>query len=120
MAGFRETLEGIAQRIEDVRLLVIMGTDGIPVDRYVPKFDPNLEAVAAEYTTLLRSSLQTAADTGLGELREVTIVNERLTAVLIAITREYYLFAAFGPQANVGHGRYVLRLAGMALEREFS
>jgi predicted regulator of Ras-like GTPase activity (Roadblock/LC7/MglB family) len=120
VAGFRETLEAIAQRVPELRMLVIMGTDGIPVDRYVVRPDPNMEAVAAEYTTLLRSSLQTAADTGLGDLHEVTIVNERLTAVLVAITREYYLFAALGPGANVGQSRYVMRLAGLALEKEFA
>lgn len=120
MAGFSDTLNSIADRIPQVRMLVIMGTDGIPVDRYVREADASLEAVAAEYTTLLRASLTAAHDTGLGTLREVTVVNDALTALLISITPEYFLFAALAPGARVGEARFVLRLAGYALEPEFA
>lgn len=120
MAGFTETLKAIAERIPEVRLLLIMGTDGIPVDRYLRVPDPNLETLAAEYTTLLRASLSAAQDTGLGALREVTVVGDELTALLIGITPEYFLFAALGPGARVGEARYVLRLAGYRLAPEFA
>ncbi len=120
MAGFADALRSIAERVPQVRMLVIMGTDGIPVDRYVRAAAPELEAVAAEYTTLLRASLTAAHDTGLGQLREVTVVNDRLIALLVAITSEYYLFAALEPGARVGEARYVLRLASYTLEPEFA
>lgn len=120
MAGFADTLKAIADRIPEVRMLLIMGTDGIPVDRYVRVADPDLEAIAAEYTTLLRASLTAAHDTGLGVLREVTVVNDALTALLVGITPEYFLFAALGPGARVGEARFALRLAGYRLEPEFA
>jgi predicted regulator of Ras-like GTPase activity (Roadblock/LC7/MglB family) len=120
VAGFADTLNAVAARLPHVRMLVIMGTDGIPVDRYVREPDASLEAIAAEYTTLLRTSLTAAHDTGLGALREVTVVNDALTALLVAITPEYFLFAALAPGARVGEARYVLRLAGYRLEPEFA
>lgn len=120
MAGFAETLKAIADRIPEVRMLMIMGTDGISVDRYVRAADPNLEAIAAEYTTLLRASLSAAHDTGLGALREVTVVNDGLTALLVGITPDYFLFAMLAPGARVGEARYRLRLAGYRLEPEFA
>jgi predicted regulator of Ras-like GTPase activity (Roadblock/LC7/MglB family) len=98
---------------------MIMGTDGIPIERLVVRADPNLEAVAAEYTTLLRASLSAASDTGLGELLELSIVTERMTALLTSITSEYFLFAALGAGALTGRARHALRMAGSALEREF-
>ena len=81
--------------------------------------NPNIEAVAAEHTTLLRASLAAASDTGLGALRELAITTERLTTLLVAITPEYFLFASLTPGALMGRARFALRLAGLALEREF-
>lgn len=123
MAGFADTLNEIASRIPQVRMIVIMGTDGIPVERYVRMEDAdlehNLEALAAEYATLLRNSLSVAQDTQLGALREVTVVNDTLTALLVSITPDYYLFAALAPGARVGEARFILRLAGLRIEPEF-
>ena len=119
MTGFKDSLEQIARRVPETQVVMIMGTDGIPIEKLVVRPDPNLEAVAAEYTTLLRASLSAAADTGLGELRELAVVTEKLTALLIEVTPEYFLFAALGPGAMAGRARYALRLASLALVKEF-
>ena len=119
MAGFRSVLDGIAARIPETQLLMIMGTDGIPVEKLIVRPDPNLDAVAAEYTTLLRSSVNAASDTGLGGLQELSIVTDKMVALLVAITPEYYLFAALAPGALTGRARFALRAAGLSLEQEF-
>ena len=120
MSGFSEALQSIAARVPETQVLIVMGTDGIPIDKLVLRPEPNLDAVAAEYTTLLRASLSAAADTGLGELKELSIVTERMVALLVSITPEYFLFAALAPGALVGRARHALRAAGFALEREFA
>ena len=119
MGTFAEALRGIAARVPETQVLMIMGTDGIPIERLVVRPDPNFEAVAAEYTTLLRASVSAAGDTGLGDLQELSVVTEKLTALLVGITGEYFLFAALAPGALTGRARFALRLAGMALQREF-
>jgi predicted regulator of Ras-like GTPase activity (Roadblock/LC7/MglB family) len=119
LSGFSEALQGIAHRVPEAQLLIIMATDGIPVEKLVLKPSPNLEAVAAEYTTLLRASVSAATDTGLGELHELTIVTEKMVALLVGITSEYFLFAALAPGALTGRARFALRVAGMSLEKEF-
>ena len=119
MGGFAEALNAIAGKVPEAQLLIIMATDGIPVQKLVVRQDPNLEAVAAEYTALLRASVSAATDTGLGNLHELTVVTDRMTALLVGITPEYFLFAAFAPETVAGRARFVLRLAGMALEKEF-
>jgi predicted regulator of Ras-like GTPase activity (Roadblock/LC7/MglB family) len=120
VAGFSEPLRRIAASVPETQLIMIMGTDGIPIERLVVQPDPNLEAVAAEYTTLLRASLSAASDTGLGELQELTVVTERMTALLVGITPEYFLFAALAPGALVGRARHLMRSAGRSLEHEFA
>lgn len=119
VTAFAEALRTIAARVPETQVLMIMGTDGIPIERLVVRPDPNLEAVAAEYTTLLRASVSAAGDTGLGELLELSVVTEKLTALLVGITGEYFLFAALAPGALTGRARFAMRVAGMALQREF-
>ena len=62
---------------------------------------------------------QGIADTGLGGLRELAVVTERMTTVLVAITPDYFMFAALSPGAIVGRARFALRLAGLNLRGEF-
>ncbi len=120
MGAFAESLRGIVSRVPETQILIIMATDGIPVERLVVRPDPNLEAVAAEYTTLLRASVTAAADTGLGNLQELSIVTEKMVALLVAITPEYFLFAGLTAGAVTGRARFALRRAALALEAEFS
>ena len=117
--AFGEALRIVSTRVPETQMLMIMGTDGIPIEKLVVRPDPNLEAVAAEYTTLLRASVSASSDTGLGELRELWVVTEKLIAILVSITDEYFLFAALAPGALAGRARFALRLAGMSLKREF-
>jgi predicted regulator of Ras-like GTPase activity (Roadblock/LC7/MglB family) len=119
VAGFRETLQGIAERVPEAEVLMVIGTDGIPIDKIAPHPVSDIETVAAEHTTLLRASQSSAADTGLGGLRELAVVTERMTTLLVAITPEYFLFAALAPGAIVGRARFALRLAGLSLRSEF-
>lgn len=117
--AFANALQAISRRVPETQVVMIMGTDGIPIEKLVVRPDPNLEAVAAEYTTLLRASVSAASDIGLGELRELSVVTEKMTALLIGITAEYFLFAALAPGAVTGRARFALRLAGLALRKEF-
>lgn len=119
MTAFTDALRRIAETVPETQLLIIMGTDGIPIERLAVRTDPRLEAVAAEYTTLLRASLSAASDTGLGELQELSVVTEKMTAILVGITGDYFLFAALGPGAFAGKARFALRMASEALRTEF-
>ena len=119
MPAFADSLREIATRVPETQMVMIIGTDGIPIERLTLRPDPNLEAIAAEYTTLLRASLAAAADTGLGALQELTIVTERTTTLLVSITPEYFLFASLDPGALTGRARCARRIASLDLKREF-
>lgn len=119
MATFGDALEGIAARVPEAEVLMVIGTDGIPIDKLTVREVGEIDAVAAEHTTLLRASLTSATDTGLGDLQELAVVTDRMTTLLLSITPEYYLFAALSPGAVVGRARFALRLAGLSLRGEF-
>src|SRR5687767_10488145 len=99
---------------------MIMGTDGIPIEKLVLRPSANMDAVAAEYTTLLRSSVAAATETGLGDLLELSVVTEKMTALLVGVTREYFMFAALSPGALMGRARFALRVASLNVRQEFA
>jgi predicted regulator of Ras-like GTPase activity (Roadblock/LC7/MglB family) len=117
--AFADALRRVAGRVPEAEVLMIIGTDGIPIEKLLIRPDPNMEAVAAEHTTLLRASLAAAADTGLGALQELVVGTERMTTLLVAITPEYFLFASVAPGAVMGRARFALRLAALSLRPEF-
>jgi len=120
--SFSDTLGGLAKRIEGAVAAIILGIDGIPIERYITALEPGLdvEMIATELTTLLRRGMHTATDTALGDLREMVIVTEKLTILLRPITPDYFLMLAVIPGGNVGRARYELRKAQLVLEEEFA
>jgi predicted regulator of Ras-like GTPase activity (Roadblock/LC7/MglB family) len=120
--SFNDTLARIVGQIEGAVAAVILGIDGIPIDRYVDGLDPDLdiELMATELTTLLRRSMRTASDTALGELHELVLAADRMTFLLRPITSDYFLLLALVPGGNVGRARYELRKAQMVLMAEFA
>ncbi|HVG22020.1 MAG TPA: hypothetical protein VNI02_23500 [Blastocatellia bacterium] len=120
--GFIDTLTHITDRIEGCAAVVILGIDGIPIERQVRDIDPalDIDLIATEFTTLVRRSMRTAADTGLGDLREMVFVTDLMTFVLRPITSEYFLLLALNPGGNIGRARFELRKAQLDMETEFA
>jgi predicted regulator of Ras-like GTPase activity (Roadblock/LC7/MglB family) len=109
-------------RIEGGVAAIILGIDGIPIERHMAEPAPTLDidSVATEFTTLLRRSARTASDTGLGELREMLLATEEMTFLLRPITPDYFLLLAVSAGGNVGRARFELRKTQLALEEEFA
>ena len=120
--SFINALTQIADRIEGCEAAIILGIDGIPIERYTSNMDPTLDIdiIATEFTTLLRRSMHIASDTDLGDLREMVLVTDRMAFLLRPITSEYFLLLAVNPAGNVGRARFELRKAQLALEVEFA
>ena len=119
---FVDSLAGIANRIEGCAAVVILGIDGIPIERHVRDLDPSLDLdmIAAEFTTLLRRSIRTASDTELGDLREMVFATDTMIFLLRPITSEYFFLLALNLGGNVGRARFELRRAQLSMETEFA
>jgi predicted regulator of Ras-like GTPase activity (Roadblock/LC7/MglB family) len=120
MTPFGQVLRDAARRLPDARALFVMGVDGIAVEKLLLESGESFESLAAEVIALLKSGGIESADTGLGLVRDVTIGGEKVKIVASAITTEYFLLAALSADALLGRAKFVLRLAGMAIEKEFS
>ncbi len=120
--SFIDALIQIADRIEGCEAAIILGIDGIPIERYVLDSDPmlDIDIIATEFTTLLRRSMHISSDTELGDLREMILVTDRMTFLLRPITPDYFLLLAVAPNGNVGRARFELRKTQLSLETEFT
>ena len=67
---FKEVLGNIIERTEGSLGALIMGIDGIAVERSLKQAgqEANLDIAAAEFTSLVRSAQKAGNDTGLGSV----------------------------------------------------
>lgn len=122
---FTEVLKNVASHLEGCLGLVVMGMDGIPIDRYIPAASsatnntPNFDMLATESTTLLRSTRQASEEVNAGPLRELIFMTDQVVVLSMAITEEYVLFGAVKSGSNYGKARFLMKRAALALEKEF-
>ena len=117
-----DSLTSLANRVEGCAAVVILGIDGITIERHVRDMDSSLDIdlIATELTTLLRRSIHTASDTDVGDLCEMLVATDKMTFLLRPITSEYFFVLALNPGGNVGRARFELRKAQLSVETEFA
>lgn len=119
---FRETLETIIECTEGSLGALIMGIDGIAVERLLKEAgqEANLDVAAAEFTSLVRSAQKAGKDTGLGNLRELMISLDGAVVIMRLLGRDYFVVLAISPEGNLGRARFELRKAELQLKKEFA
>ena len=118
MDVFRDTLQGLADRVEGARGVSLIGRDGIAVDSVVSGDGVSLDLVAAEMTGFLGTV--SASDLGLtpGSVEQLSVVTTNAVVVLSTVTRDYYLLMLLDRDGNFGRARFELRKAAGALMKE--
>jgi predicted regulator of Ras-like GTPase activity (Roadblock/LC7/MglB family) len=119
---FKEMLEAIIERTEGSLGALIMGIDGIAVEKVLGEAgnEANLDVAAAEFTSLVRSGQRAGDDIGLGNLKELVIALDKATVVMRLLSRDYFVVLALTPEGNLGRGRFELRKAELQLAKEFA
>ncbi|HEY4491989.1 MAG TPA: hypothetical protein VJ521_13245 [Acidobacteriota bacterium] len=116
---FAETLREIASKMENVYCVLLMGMDGLPIERVIVDDSLNIELLTAEFTTVLRLTNHTAAEVNAGALDEIIIVSEKMTLLTKNITSDYLLLMILSQDCNIGKARFELKKAKYTLEKEF-
>jgi predicted regulator of Ras-like GTPase activity (Roadblock/LC7/MglB family) len=119
---FKEILETIIQRTEGSLGALIMGIDGIAVERSLKTEgqEANLDIAAAEFTSLVRSAQRAGNDTGLGNLRELVISLDDAVMLMRLLGKDYFVVLALTPEGNLGRARFELRKAELQMAGEFA
>jgi predicted regulator of Ras-like GTPase activity (Roadblock/LC7/MglB family) len=120
---FSALLKQILERVEGAVGAMIVGLDGIAIEQELSDptaNDGRLSMIAASYATLLRNSMRTSFDAGVGSLQEMTVTSENMTLVIKLINPEYFLLISLKSTGNLGRARFELRKAQLLLEEEFA
>ncbi|MEP6920692.1 MAG: hypothetical protein ABI967_06165 [bacterium] len=118
---FKEMLETVMKHTEGSLGALIMGIDGIAVEKVLGGAnEANLDVAAAEFTALVRSAQRAGRDTGLGDLRELVISLGEAIVIMRLLSRDYFVVLAIKPEGNLGRGRFELRKAELQLAKEFA
>lgn len=116
---FTETLKEIVDRMPDAHCVLLMGMDGMPIDKVTRNKSTNVESISAEFTSLLKVTRQTSNEVQAGGLDEVIVMSDDLIIVMKAITVEYFLMLILPHDTNLGRARFELKKAKYDLEKEF-
>jgi predicted regulator of Ras-like GTPase activity (Roadblock/LC7/MglB family) len=116
---FADVLREVTSRVEGSIGYVVMGIDGIPIERHIADKRHNFDMIATESTTVLRTSQQASSELGGGPLRELSFANDEFTVLAVAITEEYLLLGALLKGSNYGKARFYMKRAALRLEKEF-
>jgi predicted regulator of Ras-like GTPase activity (Roadblock/LC7/MglB family) len=109
---FRETLQEIVERTDGSLAGILMDQQGTRIESYARAdagFD--IDEVGVEYGVLLGSIRKATEQLSAGVTEEVAIGTDRMTTVLRTLGNDYYVALALRPDANLGKGRFMLRLA---------
>jgi len=116
---FGNLLESITEKVEGTLGAVVMGIDGISVEKRLHEGSPNIESLAAEYTPLLRASSTAVEDIGQGPLQELIVSTDLNVIAIRMITPDYFLLLLLNKDGNIGRARFELRKAKQILAKEF-
>src|SRR3977135_3969201 len=110
---FKKMLETVIERTEGSLGALIMGTDGIAVEKVLAEAgaEANLDIAAAEFTSLVRGAQRAGYDLGLGNLKELVGSLDESIIMMRLLSRDYFLVLALHPEGNLGRGRFELRKA---------
>ena len=117
--GFSEVLQELRPHLKDCVGLVVMGMDGIAIEKMDFGQEFNFEALSAECTTLLRDTRVASENVGTGNFKELIVMTEKLVIVTVAITEDYVLLGALRQGCNYGQSRYYMKRASLKLVKEF-
>ena len=107
---FKEILQDVVDHTDGGVAGLLMGFDGIPVEKYVRDDDAiDVETVGMEYSVILKNIRNAAEMLDAGEAREVAVQAERLTTIVRLINDEYFVAIALRPSGNMGKARFLLR-----------
>ncbi len=116
---FRRVLADIQERVTGTMAISLMDLDGIAIDSLNPA-SVELDVLRAEFGGFVKSIRLSSTDLDTGEVQQFTLVTEKYTTMLSAVTGDYYILLVLEPGGNYGRARFELAKARHLLRDELS
>ena len=103
--SFRQHLQDVCERVEGAVACSLMAVDGIEVETHARRPRPrSTPTLLVEYSGLCRIGERRGAADQAGEVDELSVSTEKLTAVARVVSPEYFLIVALRPGGEPGQG----------------
>ncbi len=112
------SLAEIAGRIGGVRVLALIGLDGLVIERFSLDRDLDADALGAKIGAAGRAILRDYEDAGVGSLRQLSLETEEGLLMLGLLSREYALLLLADHNAEAARARFELRRAPLVFADE--
>jgi predicted regulator of Ras-like GTPase activity (Roadblock/LC7/MglB family) len=116
---FRDSLQGMVDRLTGGVAGILMGIDGIAVDSYT-KADETLDiqTVGMELSLAVGQMRKATEELAVGHLHEITLRSDNLIVLIHVLNEEYFVACAVKPDALFGKARYLMRLLVPQIQAE--
>lgn len=119
MDVFRTVLAEVKARVEGCVAISLIALDGIAVESLNDGIVP-IETLGAEFGSFIKAILNANTELNTGTVEQFSLMTEKYTAVMSAVTSEYYILLVLEPGGNYGRARFELSKAKYRLSDELS
>ena len=118
---FKEALQSVVDATDGGIAGLLMDFEGIPLESYA-KADAviDIETVGAEVSVVVKGIQRATEMLDAGETREVSFKSDKMITLIRVINEGYFVALTLKPDANLGKGRYLLRLLAPKLAEELA
>lgn len=113
---FAGLLNQIISRTEGAEMALLVGNDGIIIERAGQETDTEFDSLAAEYAVVLKRSRFTASDTGLGVLNELLTVTDKAILLTKIVNEDFFVMMKLSSTQGIGRARYEVKRAEYLME----
>jgi len=118
---FTDALRDLVEGTEGALASLLMDFQGVPVEQYAKDSSPfNIEVVGAEFSVIVKSVQRAIDSLEAGGTKELAVQADKVTTLIRVLNNEYFVALALGPDANLGKGRFMLRVAAPKLLEELA
>ncbi len=118
---FQKLLDEAIRKVDGALACSLVGFDGIPVETAYSGerqgIDPG--TLGTELANHVATLARTFSALEIGPLAELTLTGGRLWSVIRLLGPNYFLVLLLKPGANIGKGRFMLRVVAPRIRKEF-
>lgn len=115
---FLERLAKISNRIAGSLALSLVDRDGIPIESVSANPDLDLEVLAAEAISLIRTMADSYDELAVGGLKVYSLTTDQFTLMVSSVAPGYYLLLVLDRGGSLGRARFELKRARLMLEED--
>jgi|GEM_PF-2537278 len=116
MIDFKEVLRDVVESVPGTLAGIIIGKDGIILEHVTSSTSGiDVELMGAEYAAMMVEVHKLASIFHFDNLKDITIVLDMMTLIIHVISEEYYFILITPRGADIGKGRYRVRIGSLKL-----